>query len=59
MARLEQGEPSEMIWRGGAKRRMLREESYRILGVDLTTIPGISVLHTLTGGRLEPPRRAE
>src|SRR4029453_9175214 len=26
----------------------LREEAYRILGVDLTTIPGISVLHVQT-----------
>jgi transposase len=28
-----------------AKALCLREEAYRILGVDLTTIPGISVLH--------------
>ena len=31
-----------------AKALALREESYRILGVDLTTIPGISVLHVQT-----------
>jgi transposase len=31
-----------------AKALALREETYRILGVDLTTIPGISVLHVLT-----------
>jgi len=29
-----------------AKALALREEAYRVLGVDLTTIPGISVLHT-------------
>lgn len=28
-----------------AKAFCLRDEAYRILGVDLTTIPGISVLH--------------
>src|SRR4051794_41942951 len=26
----------------------LRDEAYRVLGVDLTTIPGISVLHVQT-----------
>jgi len=31
-----------------AKAMALREEAYRILGVDLTTIPGISVLHVQT-----------
>jgi transposase len=31
-----------------AKALALREEAYRILGVDLTTIPGISVLHVQT-----------
>jgi transposase len=31
-----------------AKALSLREEAYRILGVDLTTIPGISVLHIQT-----------
>jgi transposase len=31
-----------------AKALALREESYRIVGVDLTTIPGISVLHVQT-----------
>ncbi len=31
-----------------AKALALREEGYRILGVDLTTIPGISVLHVQT-----------
>jgi transposase len=31
-----------------AKAMVLREEAYRILGVDLTTIPGISVLHVQT-----------
>jgi transposase len=30
------------------KAMALREEAYRILGVDLTTIPGISVLHVQT-----------
>src|SRR6202162_4970023 len=34
-----------------AKALALREEAYRILGVDLTTIPGISVLHVQTIGR--------
>ena len=31
-----------------AKAMALREEAYRILGVDLTTIPGVSVLHVQT-----------
>jgi len=31
-----------------ARALALREEAYRILGVDLTTIPGISVLHVQT-----------
>jgi transposase len=31
-----------------AKALALREECYRILGVDLTTIPGIGVLHVQT-----------
>jgi transposase len=31
-----------------AKAMALREEAYRILGVDLTTIPGIGVLHVQT-----------
>ena len=31
-----------------AKALALREEAYRVLGVDLTTIPGISVLHVQT-----------
>ena len=31
-----------------AKALALRDEAYRILGVDLTTIPGISVLHVQT-----------
>jgi hypothetical protein len=31
-----------------AKAMALRQEAYRILGVDLTTIPGISVLHVQT-----------
>jgi hypothetical protein len=31
-----------------AKAIALREEAYRILGVDRTTIPGISVLHVQT-----------
>lgn len=31
-----------------ARAMALREEAYRILGVDLTTIPGISVLHLQT-----------
>jgi Transposase IS116/IS110/IS902 family len=31
-----------------ARTLALREEAYRILGVDLTTIPGISVLHVQT-----------
>jgi transposase len=31
-----------------AKAMFLRDEAYRILGVDLTTIPGISVLHVQT-----------
>ena len=31
-----------------AKALALREQAYRILGVDLTTIPGISVLHVQT-----------
>src|SRR4030095_14060683 len=30
------------------KAMSLREEGYRVLGVDLTTIPGISVLHVQT-----------
>jgi transposase len=31
-----------------AKALALREEAYRVLGVDLTTIPGVSVLHVQT-----------
>ena len=46
-----------------AKALTLREEAYRILGVDLTTIPGISVLHVQTivaelGGDLSKFRSA-
>jgi hypothetical protein len=31
-----------------AKALSLREEAYRILGVDLTTVPGLSVLNVQT-----------
>lgn len=46
-----------------AKAMALREEAYRILGVDLTAIPGISVLHVQTilaelgGDSLQIPQR--